>query len=104
MRELKIYDKAYTNSLNTTYNQLVKTYSDILENYNFDLTKNEISDAILDRIKCYYLTQNDIKIFLNKRYQAAGADYFVETVLFYLQVYLQSKGGELQGVYCTMSR
>jgi hypothetical protein len=96
MATLKDFDKSYRDSLTATYCQLEKTYGDIKSNYTFDLTKTEITEAILERLKTYYLTQGKIKIFLDKRYLAAASDYFVESTLFFLKLYFQSQGGQLQ--------
>lgn len=90
---LKDFDNSYRDSIRTTYDQLEKTYNAIASGYNFDLTETEITDAILERLKNYSLTQDLTKNFLNKRYQAPLADYFVETVLFFLKLYLKSQGG-----------
>lgn len=94
--ELKDFDTTYRDSIKLTFDKLVKVHKDIADNYKFDLTKTEITEAILDRLKNYFTTQDQTKTFLNKRYKAAGADYFVESVLFYLQLYFQSQGGHLQ--------
>jgi hypothetical protein len=93
---LKDYDKVYLNSLRATFKQLKKTYESIEHSYKFDLNKTEITEAILERLKVYYLTQVQIKTFLDKRYLTAGSDYFVETILFFLRLYFQSKGGLLE--------
>lgn len=89
-------DKDYIQSVSATFDQLEKSYINIQNNYNFDLTKTEISEAILERLKVYYLTQRKIKKFLDKRYLAAASDYFVETILFFLKLYLHAQGGDLQ--------
>lgn len=96
MAQLKDYDKAYQDSIKLTYVEFEKTYQAISGNYKFDLIKTEITEAILERLKNYFLVQEQTKTFLNKRYRAAGADYFVETVLFYLKLYLLSEGDHLQ--------
>jgi hypothetical protein len=94
--KLKDIDKSYRESIQNTISELKKT-SDIIKNeYSFDLEKKEISVAILERLKTFYKTQQETKIFLNKRYQTAGADFFVETILFYIQMYLKSKGSILE--------
>lgn len=92
---LKDLDIKYCDSIKLTVKTLKESADEILKNYKFDLTKTEISEAILNRLKTYYTSQQDIKTFLNKRYQTAGADYFVETVIFYLQLYFQQQGGQL---------
>lgn len=96
MTILKDFDQPYRDSIRTTYDQLEKSYATIANSYQFDLTKTEITEAILERLKNYCLTQDLTKNFLNKRYQAPLADYFVETVLFFLRLYLKSQGGHLE--------
>jgi hypothetical protein len=96
MPTLKEFDKKYLDSLTATFDQLKKSYQDINLNYQFDLTKTEITEAILERLKMYYVTQGKIKAFLDKRYSAAASDYFVESVLFFLKLYFLSQGGQLE--------
>jgi hypothetical protein len=96
MTTLRDLDKTYLGSVTATYDQLQKVFHDIRSNYKFDLSKLEISEVILERLKAYYITQGKIKTFLDKRYLAAASDYFVESVLFFLRLYLLSMGGELQ--------
>lgn len=50
------------------------------------LENNEISKAILLRLKYYFEYQYNVKKFLQKRYVASNADFFVETIAFYLKV------------------
>ena len=89
-------DKDYRSSIQNSFVQLQQSYNNILSNYKFDLAKKEITEAILERLKSYYSTQNAIKNFLNKRYITAGADYFVETTLFFLNLYFQTLGENYQ--------
>ena len=96
MAILKNLDQPYRDSIWETYDQLEKSYNIIATNYKFDLTNTEITEAVLERLKNYCLTQDRTKNFLNKRYQAPLADYFVETVLFFLRLYLNSQGGLLE--------
>lgn len=96
MKTLTELDNQYIESLKETFNQLEKSYNDIGNNYQFDLSKSEITDAIIERLKIYYITQGKIKTFLNKRYLAAGSDFFVETILFFLKLYFQIHGNHFQ--------
>ena len=96
MTLLKDFDQPYRDSIRTTYEQLEKSYNLIANGYQFDLTKTEITEAVLERLKNYCVTQDLTKNFLNKRYQAPLADYLVETVLFFLRLYLKSQGGHLE--------
>ena len=53
---------------------------------SFDMNGNDITCAILMRLKSFYKSQDAIKKTLDKVYAAPAADFFVETVLFYLQI------------------
>ena len=88
------FDTQYCNSIRSIETNLQESADKILKNYTFDLTKTEISEAILNRLKTYYVSQQNIKKILNKRYQTTGADYFVETVVFFLQLYFKKLGGQ----------
>ncbi len=92
MKTLKSLDINFRDSLLNTYDQFEKTYKNIQKIYQFDLKKTDISEAILERLKAYYLTQGKIKDLLEKRYLAAASDFFVESVLFFLKLYLHSQG------------
>ncbi len=96
MTELARIDASYCRSIASTAKSLEKVAGTIRQDYAFDLRSTEVSEAILERLKCYYATQQRIKHALSKRYQAAGADFFVETVLFFLQLFLGSKRGKLE--------
>jgi hypothetical protein len=61
-----------------------------------DLTKDELTEAVLLRLKSFLTTQDAIKAGLNKVYAAPAADFLVETVAFYLQVALDGLAGNLQ--------
>lgn len=96
MKNLIQLDKAYNKSISDTFENLKAVYTEIDKNYEFDLSKTEITEAILNRLKTYYETQNNIKTFLDKRYLAAASDIFVESTLFFLKLYFKSKGDKLQ--------
>ena len=93
---LKDLDQPYRDSIENTILQLKESSKRIENDYLFDLNKNEITVAILERLKSFYKTQQETKTFLNKRYQTAGADFFVETIIFFIQLYLKSKKSDLE--------
>lgn len=95
MNKLLELDKNYINSFNSIYEKLQESYFEIEKSYQFDLCKTEITEAIIERLKVYYITQGKIKDFLNKRYLAAASDYFVETILFFLRLYLKQQDNGL---------
>jgi hypothetical protein len=96
MKNLTHFDSEYNKSISDTFEKLKAVYSNINNNYRFDLSNTEITEAILNRLKIYYETQNNIKTFLDKRYLAAGSDFFVESTLFFLKLYFKSQGDILQ--------
>jgi hypothetical protein len=96
MKSLSQFDSEYNKSVEVTFDKLLESNNLILKDYEFDLSNIEITEAIIFRLKTYYTTQNKIKIFLDKRYIAAAADYFVESILFFLRIYFKSKGGILE--------
>lgn len=56
---------------------------------SIDLDGDDISRAILLRLRSFFRTQDVIKARLNKVYSAPAADFLVETILFYLRVALE---------------
>jgi len=96
MNKLIQYDDRFISSINDTYTQLIESHEKMLHNYSFDLSKIEVTEAILIRLKSYYQTQQKIKLFLNKRYLTAGADFFVESVLFFTKLFLKTSGSNLE--------
>lgn len=96
MKNLIQIDNAYNKCISDIFENLKAVYNDIEQNYKFDLSSTEITEAILQRLKSYYETQSNIKLFLNKRYIVAASDFFVESTLFFLKLYLKSESGHLQ--------
>lgn len=69
-------------------------YADLIQDDIINLEDNQITLAVLERLVTYYRYQDKIKGFLNKRYATAGADFFVETLLFYLKVLISKYAPE----------
>jgi len=61
-----------------------------------DLNSTEITQCLLKRLTAYYETQDQIKTFLNKRYAAPAADFFVESVVYFLKLLIETTGTELE--------
>ena len=66
-------------------------YNKLLEQYKLKLNSNNITKAIILRLKTYYETQDEIVDFLNKRSVSPASDFFVETVIFYLKLLLEQR-------------
>ena len=75
---------------------LKSQYETLLGIDNVTLDTTAFSEAILMRLISYYTFQNNIKEFLGKRYATAGADFFVETVLFYLKFVVEKFAPDLE--------
>lgn len=78
-------EKKYGASFNDHFSSLELLFKELTELSNIDFENQEISKAILIRLHSWYTWQNRIKKLLNKRYMPPGSDFFVETILFYLQ-------------------
>jgi len=70
-------------------------YNSLLDEYKLKLNGNEITKAIILRLKTYYETQDEIIAFLNKRSVSPASDFFVETVAFYLKLLLEQRNKKL---------
>lgn len=56
---------------------------------SIDINGCDITHAVLLRLKAFFQCQETIKTHLGKAYAAPAADFFVETVCFYLRVLLE---------------
>ena len=92
---LEQLDKKYNAALERVTDSLSDTYDNISKSYKFDLTKNDISRAVIQRLATYYKTQNKVKQLLNKGYLAPAADFFVEATLFFLRLYCMQEKPDL---------
>lgn len=84
-------EKKYCECMDTQQEMLKKTFQEMKSSSTISLRKRDITKAILFRMKSYYETQDKIKKFLNKRYSPAASDLFVETVVFYLKLFLEMR-------------
>lgn len=82
------FEKKYQDYLLNQYDELYSLYNNIKLNTVVSLKTNDITKAILLRMKAFYDTNYKIKKFLNKKYAPVAADFFVETILFYLKLIL----------------
>ena len=98
MAKLVELDKSYRESFNSTHQALKESYKTISSSYEFDLSKTEITQAILERLKAFYLAQFATKEFLEKRIIPDAADYFVEATLFFLRIFLEKVAPHLKAV------
>jgi hypothetical protein len=66
-------------ALRSSYEKMKLSY---FSNGSFDY-----SQAITNRLRAFYLSQSDLKYFLDKKVAQAGSDFFVETILFFLKLF-----------------
>lgn len=92
---LKI-DERYCKSLQNQYTALKKTYDEIKNKSPFSLAAKDITKAILLRLKTYYVTCDKIKKLLNKHKTPAASDFFVEAIIFYLQLLFDTRCTNLE--------
>jgi hypothetical protein len=87
-------ERKFCNNYSEIPGELKSLYKSLCENNDITLNTTTFSEAILLRLISYYSYQNEIKDFLNKRYVTPGADFFVETVLFYLKFIIEKYAPE----------
>ncbi|MCA0454442.1 MAG: hypothetical protein LCI00_10745 [Chloroflexi bacterium] len=80
------YENNYRLSLDATQQFLEKAFVDISVGGELPLDSNQITRAILLRMRTFYLAQTKMKDRLKKRYVAPASDYFVEAIVFYLML------------------
>jgi hypothetical protein len=93
---LSLLDKDYLSAINDIPRTLEVCYNNIIAEYDFDLSKFEITETVLNRLKHHYQTQALIKSLLDKHKMKDGADFFVETVLFFLKAYLEKLNPDIK--------
>lgn len=91
--ELLDLERKYCKSLRKQYTELRKLFTKLESDCKFNLRKRDISKAILLRMMAYSQARHEIKKLLDKRVVTAASDFFVETVTFYLKLFLNSRSG-----------
>ncbi len=81
-------EQAYLDSLKNQHFCL-KSILEVQHSFEINLLSNEITLHLLERVNTYYEMHYAIKSLLRKRYIAAGAYYFVESVVFFLKLVLE---------------
>ena len=74
--------------------EIQQSVTNQLEHYSFDLSKTEITDAIINRMMafCYFNVRNNKEI-LGRKINTTSADFFTETCLFFLKCYFEKQSG-----------
>ncbi len=84
-RHLLQIDSMYRSTIEHLPDNLIRDYKQVVDRGQLPLKGCEVTKAILLRMRAFYRWQDGVKAFLGRRKNAAGADFFVETVLFYLK-------------------
>jgi hypothetical protein len=86
----KIQDK-YTDALNNLGADLESSYNSMRQQCVFD-KGFDYSQAIVARLGAFYSMQSEVKGFLCKSVAQSGSDFFVETIIFFLQLFNDVEG------------
>lgn len=80
------------------YKSLLETQRKIsseLKNYSFDLDKDEITQAVIERMRSFwYFNSNNCKD-LNRQINSVASDFFTESCLFFLKLFFNQHGMEV---------
>ncbi|MBC9812895.1 hypothetical protein H9Y05_10475 [Crocinitomicaceae bacterium CZZ-1] len=83
------FTKQYKELLDIQYN--IKAQ---LNTYSFDLNKNEITEAVLNRMGAFWhFNVNNNKDILDRKTNTTAADFFTETCLLFIKSYFENKHG-----------
>ena len=93
--ELRNALSIYEHSLTRLPASLVKSFERLQALGPIPVDGTDVTASILCTLKTYYLAQDRLKNFLNKTYRGAAADFFVETLLFYLNAFIRTHKLEL---------
>lgn len=89
-------DKKYIDLLRNQSRVLKEVYVRSSKSGDLDLESLDLSNFIIQRMKSYYELQDSIKTLLNKKYSAPGADFFVESVVWAINMGLIHSGSQLK--------
>ncbi len=81
-------DSDYRHAIEATGRDLSAAFVSAQQVPFINLNGDDISRAVLLRLRSFFITQDAIKKGLDKVYAASAADFLVETVLFYVRVTL----------------
>jgi hypothetical protein len=82
-------DRPYRDSVENLATSLAASIANVADVNKRSFGGTHVTEAILARMGAFYDAQLAIKSWLGKRYVGAGADFFVETVLFFLKAYIE---------------
>jgi hypothetical protein len=90
MSTLTQVDQQYRSWLSDGPRLLGQVYRTAVELPCPAVTSTEFTQAIILRMQAFYTAQNHLKDFLQKQVSTAAADFFVETVSFFLKIFFAS--------------
>jgi hypothetical protein len=81
-------DEPFRNALLGVPDALEESFARLVEHGPLPLEGLELTRALLLRLSAFYETQKRVDRLLDKRVRSAAADFFVETIAFYLKVFI----------------
>lgn len=84
-------EDAYLRAMQTIPQTLEAALVAAKTEFSFPLDGIDVTRAIQQRLAVFYEAQWRTKQLLGKRYMGAGSDFFVETVLFFLQAFVDNQ-------------
>lgn len=82
-------DKAFTEQYSSLF-EIQQKIQTQLSDYEFDLSKTEITDAIINRMDAFwYFNVRNNKELLGRVINTTAADFFTETCLFFIKSYFE---------------
>ncbi|RZM82166.1 type I restriction enzyme HsdR N-terminal domain-containing protein [Leptolyngbya iicbica] len=83
---VKVPADDYADLLDSLALALESSYMNMKDS-SLSIDEYEYSGVLINRLQAFYCAQDTIKKFLGKRVAQAGADFFVESVLFLLRIF-----------------
>lgn len=88
---LSAIDSAFNNQYKGLL-EIQRNISQELENYKFDLSANEITSAVYERMMSFWYFNVENCKDLGRKVNTTSADFFTETFLFFLKTVLKQYG------------
>lgn len=84
-------EKSYCASIIAQPKMLKNHYNNVSEALKSNCGDKEISNALLERMRTFYIAEEGMKNFLNYKTSQPAAYFFEQTVLFYTKAYIETK-------------
>lgn len=88
------FEDEYAQTLDNLALALERSYDQIKQTSKFS-GNFDYSEAVATRLRAFYQSQLAIKSFLKKSVAQAGSDFFVETVIFFLRLFIDIENLDL---------